>query len=299
SPDSVPADTPGTTDGGPEEAAETPDSSSTTTESPTLPTTRDASPLIALEAPKVPEVNGSGRFSMSRQLGLGIARVVIDPGHGGHDPGTRSNGVVESELVLDVALRLEQLLKQRGVDVVLTRRTDVFIPLEERTEMANQHKADLFLSIHANASRNRSARGIETYVLDFASDKDAEEVAARENATSAQRMQNLPNIVEAIALNNKLDESRDLARMVQASLVSGVRVADHEVEDRGVKRAPFVVLIGANMPSVLAEIAFVSNRDEAGLLKTSTHRERLARSLFDAVLQYQRSLKSTGTVAEQ
>ncbi|MPY87240.1 MAG: AMIN domain-containing protein [Luteitalea sp.] len=267
-------------------------------EEPALPTR--GNPNVAnLPAPRAPEANGTGRFSMSRQLGLGIARVVIDPGHGGHDPGTRSNGVVESELVLDVALRLEQLLKRRGVDVILTRRTDEFIDLEERAPIANRHKADLFLSIHANASPNRRARGIETYVLNFASDKSAEEVAARENATSAQTMQDLPNIVEAIALNNKLDESQDLAEMVQASMVGRLRDTDREVADRGVKKAPFVVLIGAKMPAILAEIAFVSNRQEAGLLKTSAYRDRIAGALEDAVLRYQRSLKSSGTVTEQ
>ncbi|MPZ18595.1 MAG: AMIN domain-containing protein [Luteitalea sp.] len=294
-----PTEVPESRTNGTEEAPRASEPAPATTAAPDLPTTRDAPGVGSLDAPAVPEVNGSGRFSMSRQLGLGIARVVIDPGHGGHDPGTRSNGVVESELVLDVALRLEQLLKQGGVDVVLTRRADEFIDLEERAPIATRNKADLFVSIHANASPNRSASGIETYVLDFASDKDAEEVAARENATSAQRMQDLPNIVEAIALNNKLDESRDLARMVQAAMVSGARAANHEVPDRGVKRAPFVVLIGAEMPAILAEIAFVSNRQEAGLLKTSAYRQRIAEALRDGVLRYQRSLKSTGTLAEQ
>jgi N-acetylmuramoyl-L-alanine amidase len=295
-----PADIPERTASGTEEAPKALEPSSpTTTERPELPTTRNTPNFGTLEAPKGPEINGSGRFSMSRQLGLGIARVVIDPGHGGHDPGTRSNGVVESELVLDVALRLEQLLKQRGVDVVLTRRTDEFIDLEERAPMASRHKADLFLSIHANASPNRSARGIETYYLHFASDKRAEEVAARENATSAQTMQELPNIVKAITLNNKLDESRDFAEMVQSAMVGHLADADRDLADRGVKRAPFVVLIGAKMPAILAEIAFVSNRKEAALLKTSAYRQRIAEALRDGVLRYQRSLKSTGTVAEQ
>ena len=162
--------------------------------------------------PAVPSANTDGSFSLARQLGLGISRIVIDPGHGGHDPGTGGHGTTEADVVLDIALRLERLLrKEPGLDVVLTRRSDVFIPLEQRTAIANREGADLFLSIHANASRNASARGVETYFLSFASSPDAEAVAARENATSDRAMHNLPSIVRAIALNNKLDESRDLA----------------------------------------------------------------------------------------
>ena len=133
-----------------------------------------------LAAPAVPATNSNGQFSLARQLGLGVSRVVIDAGHGGHDPGARGNGVNEAELTLDVALRLKKLLeKQPGVDVVMTRDHDVFIPLEERTAIANRENADLFLSIHANASRNTSARGIETYFLNFATNPEAEAVAGR------------------------------------------------------------------------------------------------------------------------
>ena len=145
---------------------------------------------------------------------------MIDAGHGGHDPGANGNGLTESELTLDVALRLQKLLeKQPGVEVVMTRATDVFIPLEERTKIANREGADLFLSIHANASRNTKARGVETYFLNFATNPEAEAVAARENAGSGQSMHKLPDIVRAIALNNKIDESRDFADIVQRSMV--------------------------------------------------------------------------------
>ena len=165
-------------------------------------------------------MNSNGQFSLARQLGLGISRIVIDAGHGGHDPGARANGLNEAELVLDVAQRLRKLLqKQPGIEVAMTRETDVFIPLEERTAIANREGADLFLSIHANASRNPKARGVETYFLNFASNPEAEEVAARENATSGQTMHSLPEIVRAIALNNKIDESRDFADTVQKSMV--------------------------------------------------------------------------------
>ena len=204
----------------------------------------------------------------------------------------------ESEVVLDVALRLEKLLlNEPGFEVVMTRRTDVFIPLEERPAIANREQADLFLSIHANASRNRQASGVETYYLNFASNPEAEEVAARENAGAAQTMNHLPEIVRAIAMNNKLDESRDFARVVQTSMVGRLKSQNSLMKDRGVKQAPFVVLIGAGMPSVLAEVAFLSHQQEASLMKTKDYRQKVAEALFEAVKNYQRSLKAVGTVA--
>ena len=172
--------------------------------------------------------------------------------------------------MLDVAHRLRKLLTARpGFDVVLTRQTDEFIPLEERTAIANREGADLFLSIHANASRQSAARGVETYILNFATNPAAEAVAARENATSAQTMGTLPAILKAIALNNKLAESRELATILQTSLVRKLRAQNKGLRDLGVKQAPFVVLIGAQMPSVLAEISFLTNKSEASLLKQS------------------------------
>jgi N-acetylmuramoyl-L-alanine amidase len=247
-------------------------------------------------APGAPSRNANGTFSMARQLGLGISRIVIDPGHGGHDPGTPTSGTNEARLVLDVALRLEKLLVKDGFDVVLTRRSDVFVPLEERTAIANRERADLFLSIHANSGRDPKARGVEVYYLSFASNPEAEAVAARENATSNGGMHNLTGIVRAIALNNKLDESRDFAQLVQASLASRLAPVNQGLRNRGVKKAPFVVLIGAQMPSVLAEIGFITNRPEVALMKTPAYRQRIAEALQSAVGQYQRALKS-GTAA--
>jgi N-acetylmuramoyl-L-alanine amidase len=245
-----------------------------------------------------PAATLQGRFSLSRQLGLGISRIVIDAGHGGHDPGAQVKGLDESELVLDVALRLEQLLvAQPGVEVVMTRRTDVFIPLEERTSIANREGADLFLSIHANASRSGKARGIETYFLNFASNPEAAAVAARENSASGKTMHSLPEIVRAITLNNKIDESRDFAEMVQKAMVKKLAPKNDEIRDLGVKQAPFVVLIGAGMPSVLAEISFVTHKQEGQLLKTSAYRQQIAEALLDAVQVYQRSLKSRNAIA--
>lgn len=249
-------------------------------------------PITAVPPPALPNANLDGKFSIARQLGLGISRIVIDAGHGGHDPGAMSNGISESELTLDVALRLSRLLeKQPGVEVVMTRNTDVFIPLEERTAIANREGADLFLSVHANASRNSKARGVETYFLNFATNPDAGAVAARENAGSAQSMNRLPAIVKAIALNNKREESKDFAEAVQRSMVRRLGAKNKDMRDLGVKQAPFVVLIGAAMPSVLAEIAFVTNKQEGSLLKTGLYRQQIAEALFDAVVRYQQSLK--------
>ena len=205
----------------------------------------------------------------------------------------------EAELVLDIALRLEKLLlKQPGVEVVMTRRTNDYVPLEERTAIANRESADLFLSIHANASEDARARGVETYFLNFASNKQAEAIAARENAGSARTMGNLPDIVRAIALNNKLDESRDFASLVQAAMVERLKKANRASRNLGVKQAPFMVLIGATMPSVLAEISFVTNKQEATWLKTQTYRQQLAEALLNGIMRYQKSLKGTQIAAQ-
>ena len=274
----------------------------------TLPDTKPVAPppaplpsraaATAAQPPAAPASNSNGKFSLSRHLGLSVSRVVIDAGHGGHDPGAHGSGINESELTLDVALRLQKLLlAQPGVEVVMTRDTDVFIPLEERTAIANREGADLVLSIHANASRNPQARGIETYFLNFAMNPEAEAVAARENATSAQPMHNLPDIVKAIALNNKINESRDLAVTVQKSMPKRLGTRNRTLRDLGVKQAPFVVLIGAVMPSVLAEISFVTNKQEGALLKTNAYRQQIAQSLYDAIVDYQQGLKRMNAVA--
>jgi N-acetylmuramoyl-L-alanine amidase len=264
--------------------------------------TADASlpaPSEVRAAPSSPSANRSGNFSLSRQLGLGATRIVIDPGHGGHDPGAKARGLAEAELVLDVAHRLEKLLlKQPGVEVVLTRRGDTFVPLEERTEIANRESADLFLSIHANASADAGARGVETYFLNFAANSEAEAVAARENAGAAKNMRHLPEIVKSIALNNKIDESRDFAAAVQSSLHRGLKKVNRDVKSLGVKQAPFMVLIGATMPSVLAEISFLTNRQEAGLLKTEKYRQQIAEALLAGVMTYQQALKRQPIVNE-
>ena len=229
-----------------------------------------------------------GETSLIRALGLKISRIVVDAGHGGHDTGTIGpNGLQEKDLVLDVALRLGKLLEGRmGADVIYTRDDDTFIPLESRTGTANRERADLFISIHANSSRDSEARGVETYYLNFTSSKDALEVAARENAVSETSIHELQDLVKKIALKDKIDESREFAMDVQKALYAGLAGRRSAIRDRGVKKAPFVVLIGANMPSILAEISFVSNPEDERRLQTPQYRQRIAESLYRGVLRY-------------
>jgi len=201
-------------------------------------------------------------------------------------------------VTLDVALRLEKLLlKQPGVEVVLTRRTNAYVPLEERTAIANRAAADLFLSIHANGSADARARGVETYFLNFASNSAAEALAARENAGSSRTMRELPDIVKAITLNDKIDESRDFASFVQSTMFEKLRRVNRQARNLGIKQAPFVVLIGATMPSILAEISFLTNRQEAALLRTAKYRDQIADALLTGVMKYQGSLKASREVA--
>lgn len=250
-------------------------------------------------SPEVPAEPPAAGYSLARQLGLGASRIVIDPGHGGHDPGAKGPGIWEAAVVLDIALRLEKLLRATGIEAVLTRRTDVYVPLEERTAIANRHQGDLFLSIHANASRKRTARGVETYVLNFASNPEAEAVAARENAATGRTMSSLTDMVKAIALNNKLDESRSLAGQVQREMVQRLSDSNRGLRNNGIRQAPFVVLIGAAMPSVLVEVSFITHSQEGRLLKSGSYRQKIAEALAEGVRGYQRSLKGTGVPATQ
>ena len=248
--------------------------------------------------PAPPGTNRRGGYSIARQLGLRVGRVAIDPGHGGSDPGALGAGHSEAALTLDIALKLEGLLTQAtGVEVVLTRRSDVYVGLQERTAIANREGAVLVVSIHVNANRDRSIQGVETFLLNFASTPGAATVAARENAGSTETMSQLDTFVKQIALNNKLDESRELAAQLQATLVKRLRGTDKGLKDLGVKQAPFVVLIGASMPSVLVEVAFLTNRRESQLLATDAYRQRVAESLSDGVTRYLRSLKKSDGVA--
>jgi N-acetylmuramoyl-L-alanine amidase len=230
----------------------------------------------------------SGDRSLTRALGLKIGKIVIDAGHGGHDTGTIGpNGLLEKDVVLDVAKRLGRLLETRlGAEVIYTRQDDTFIPLETRTAIANRERADLFISIHANSSRDSDARGVETYYLNFTSSPEALEVAARENAVSEKSIHELQDLVKKIALKDKIDESREFAGDVQESLYGGLSLENAGIRNRGIKKAPFIVLIGANMPSILAEISFVSNPTDERKMETSEHRQRIAESLYRGVSKY-------------
>ncbi|MGH9529554.1 MAG: N-acetylmuramoyl-L-alanine amidase, partial [Terriglobales bacterium] len=234
----------------------------------------------------------SGDRSLIRALGLKIGKIVIDPGHGGYDTGTIGpHHLEEKDLVLDVSRRLGKLLESRlGAQVVYTRKDDTFVPLETRTAIANREQADLFVSVHANSSHDPAARGVETYYLNFSSSPDALEVAARENAVSETSIHELQDLVKQIALKEKIEESREFASDVQEELHSGLSFRNPGLRDRGVKKAPFIVLIGANMPSILAEISFVSNPGDERRLETAAYRQRIAESLYRGISKYANGL---------
>jgi N-acetylmuramoyl-L-alanine amidase len=242
-----------------------------------------------------------GETSLVRALGLKIGRIVIDAGHGGHDSGTLGvDGIEEKDVVLDVALRLGKLLHDRlGAEIIYTRSDDTFVPLETRTAIANKAQADLFISIHANSSPDASARGVETYYLNFTSDPTALDVAARENAVSDQSIHQLSDLVKKIALKDKIEESREFAGDVEGSLYTGLQKGNAGLKDRGVKKAPFVVLIGANMPSILAEISFVTNPKDAEQLRDPEYRERVAESLYKGIAHYQSGLSGAHVTTER
>ena len=230
--------------------------------------------------------------SLVRVFGLKLGKVVIDAGHGGHDTGTIGpSGLMEKDLVLDVALRLGRLISQRlNAEVIYTRSDDTFIPLEQRTRIANNEKADLFLSIHANSSAEPSATGVETYFFNFTSDRHSVDLATRENAASASSISDLGDLLHRAVLQAKLAESREFAQQVQSSLwSSSIRINNHS-RDRGVRQAPFVVLIGATMPSILAEVGFISNPHDEQLLRNGDARQHIAEALYKGIAQYAHSL---------
>jgi len=242
-----------------------------------------------------PQPTRDGQSTLTRALGLKIGRIVIDAGHGGHDTGTIGpTGLMEKDLCLDVALRLGKIIEQRlpGADVIYTRSDDTFVPLEERTNIANQAKADLFISIHANSSRDHAARGIETYYLNLKGSAEAMEVAARENATAQGGVHELQDLVLKIAQTEKIDESKELAEDVQDSLAKRIQKSSRPVKNRGVRKAPFVVLIGADMPSILTEISFLSNPADEQLLKKPEQRQKVAEGLYQGVVSYLESMNS-------
>ena len=264
------------------------------TKSARIPAPTEPTPTVAVTPEsaviKPPETNGNGKYSLARQLGLKVRRIIVDPGHGGQDPGAMSGSLREKDITLDVARRLRTLLETKyDFEVLMTRDSDRFVPLEERTAYANSHSADLFVSVHVNSSRNKRARGIETYYLNFATTPEAMEVAARENAISEKNMGELQKLTTAIALNSKIDESRDFAGLVQTNLVSHLK-KQYAIPSLGVKQAPFYVLIGAHMPSILAEISFLSHQQESRLLTDTSYRQSIAEGLATGVHRYIQTL---------
>lgn len=259
-----------------------------------LPLEKSAPARDSATPPKPAAPTSRGDRSLTRMLGLKIGRIVLDPGHGGHDTGTVGpNGMMEKDLVLQVARLLRKMLQDNlGAEVFLTRERDEFVSLEERTEVANRLQADLFLSIHANSSKSRSTSGVETYFLDFARSESEREVAARENAATAHAYRDLETLVEKIARADKMVESRELAGVVQKSLYGEARQVFPSARNRGVRSAPFIVLIGAKMPSVLTEVAFLSNPRDEKLLKKDSAQQRLARALFQGIEGYMKALGS-------
>jgi N-acetylmuramoyl-L-alanine amidase len=259
------------------------------------PKTEAPKTAVVLKPPTEPKLNRDGQRSLTRELGLKISRIVIDPGHGGHDTGTIGpHGLMEKDLCLDIALRLGRMIEEKlpNAQVVYTRKDDTFIPLEDRTSMANNAKADLFISIHANSSHDHAARGVETYYLNFATSQESMEVATRENALSQSSIHDLQDLVKKIARNEKIEESKELANDVQDSLAHRMQVVTQNQRNRGVKKAPFVVLIGANMPSILSEVSFISNPADEKLLKRGDQRQRVAEGLYHGITSYLDSLNS-------
>jgi N-acetylmuramoyl-L-alanine amidase len=244
------------------------------------------------EPGRAAKLSNDGSGSLTRALGLKIRRVVLDPGHGGYDEGTSGpNGLLEKELVLDVALRLGKLIESRmGSEVIFTRSDDTFIPLERRTAIANERKADLFLSIHANSSPYPRIGGVESYYLNVTGARDALAVASRENASSDKSVFELHDLIQKITLQDKAEESKEFAGSIQAALFPFAARYEPGIKNRGIKKAPFIVLIGASMPSVLAEIGFLSNAREESLLKKSDHRQKLAEALYRGLSRYAQSL---------
>lgn len=232
------------------------------------------------------------KSSMIRQLGLGIQRIVIDPGHGGKDPGCiGKKKLQEKSVVLDVSLRLKELLESLGLEVVLTRETDIYLAPETRTVVANQKQADLFISIHANANRSSKLSGVETFYLNLSQDPSVVETAARENATSTKNISKMKETLQKILQNTKIPESKELAQVIQNNLVQHLSKQYSGVRDLGVKGGPFWVLIGAEIPSVLVEISYLSNPTEEERLRNPEYRQLVAQGIYQGIIAYKNTLE--------
>ena len=228
-------------------------------------------------------------MTLAQRFRRGLGRIVLDPGHGGKDPGASGlYGLKEKDVALDIAFRTRRILRRvlPGNRIYLTRTTDRYVSLSRRTSFANEHDADLFVSIHANSAHSRRAHGVETYLLSEASSKRALALAARESKTTVARMTALQKILHDLGLRSKVTESRALARRVQEAMLSRLRPGYRGVRDLGVKRGPFYVLIGARMPSILIEVAFISNRREARRVKRPAYRQALAEGIAKGMMRF-------------
>jgi N-acetylmuramoyl-L-alanine amidase len=254
------------------------------------------SPERALKKKPLKPGTSIPKGSLAKQLALGVRRIIIDPGHGGKDPGAMGHyrGILEKNVTLEVSKRLAGKIRHKlGIETILTRDRDVFLSLEERTAIANTKDGDIFLSIHANANKNKRMRGIETYFLNLATDNDAIMVAARENATSAKNISDLETILNDLMKNAKINESSRLATHVQRGMAKNLRKSFKDVRDHGVKQAPFYVLLGAEMPCVLVETAFISNPAECRRLNTSGYQEALADAIAAGIKDYIEEISPT------
>lgn len=224
--------------------------------------------------------------SLVEQLGLKVRTIMIDPGHGGKDPGAVYKNILEKDIVLPMSKILGRMLEEKGFEILYTRTTDVFVPLEERTAMANSKNVDMFISLHANAHRNRNVRGLEVYYLNFAQTKDAMRVAARENAVSTQKISDLQYILTDLMLSSKINESRDLANKIHKITFDHVRSRYSVIKDNGVRQAPFYVLMGARMPAILVEMGYMTNEQDLKLLRSDDFLQQVAGGLTRGVMAY-------------
>ncbi len=239
-----------------------------------------------------PEKNQKKKYDDFQKQFNAVKTVVIDPGHGGKDPGAVGpRGLQEKDITLQVGKKLGKILKkEHGMNVVYTRKKDVFVPLNSRTHIANSHKADLFISVHVNSSRKRNTRGIETYFLNWTNDREAMRVAARENKISVKKMKKIQNetqfILADLARKNKNEESMRLAHSVQNSMITTLNKQYGKIENLGVKYALFYVLVGAQMPSILVEVSFISNKVEEKRLSTEAYKNKIAEAIAGGINAY-------------
>jgi N-acetylmuramoyl-L-alanine amidase len=217
---------------------------------------------------------------------LGVKKLVLDPGHGGNDSGARAQGVWEKEITLDVARELRGLLQRAKYEVAMTRDADTFVSLRERAQLANVERADLFVSIHVNSVPSQECHAVETYYLGPADDPRAEQLAGQENHDSGYRLADFRRLLEGVYAHVRQAESRKLAQVVQQELVAALGDTNPAIRDKGVRSAPFLVLVATESPGILAEVSCLSNDDEAGRLADSAYRQRIARALFHGIHAY-------------